>query len=53
MDTLQIALMVSAASFIVGTLVGARQGYVKGDLQGSRRGFKRGLDVTRRNRTDA
>jgi len=53
MDTLQIAMVVSAASFIVGTLVGARQGYVKGDLQGSRRGFKRGLDVTRRNRTDA
>jgi len=53
MDTLQIALMVSAASFIAGTLVGARHGYLKGELNGSRRGFKRGIDVSRRNRTNA
>jgi len=53
MDTLQIALVVSAASFIFGTLVGARQGYIKGELNGSRRGFKRGIDVSRKNRTNA
>jgi F0F1-type ATP synthase assembly protein I len=53
MDTLQIALMVSAASFIAGTLVGARHGYLKGELNGSRRGFKRGIDVSRKSRTNA
>lgn len=53
MDTLQIALIVSAASFITGTLVGARQGYIKGELNGSRRGFKRGIDVSRKNRANA
>jgi cytoskeletal protein CcmA (bactofilin family) len=53
MDSLQIALVVSAASFIVGTLVGARHGYIKGELNGSRRGFKRGIDVSRKNRINA
>ena len=48
-----LALIVSAVSFIAGTLVGARQGYVKGELNGSRRGFKRGIDVSRKNRTNA
>ena len=53
MDTLQIALIVSAVSFIAGTLVGARHGYIKGELNGSRRGFKRGIDVSRKNRINA
>jgi hypothetical protein len=48
-----LALISSAASFIVGSLVGARHGYVKGELNGSRRGFKRGIDVSRKNRTNA
>ena len=41
MNVGEIALISSAVSFIVGTLVGARQGYIKGELNGSRRGFKR------------
>ena len=53
MDQLQIGLVISAVSFITGTLIGARQGYVKGHLDGSRRGFKRGIDVTRKNRANA
>lgn len=53
MDILQIALISSAVSFIAGTLVGARQGYIKGELNGSRRGFKRGIDVSRKNRSNA
>ena len=53
MDQLQIGLVISAVSFITGTLVGARQGFIKGELVGSRRGFKRGIDVSRKNRANA
>jgi len=52
MNAMEIALISSAVSFIIGTLVGARQGYIKGELAGSRRGFKRGIDVTRKNRAN-